>query len=150
MANTFSQLHLHIVFGVKAAQCTIPDDIREELHKEITGIVKNRHCHLRAVGSVADHIHIVLDLSTSISLADLMRDIKAVSSKWINDRRRARTFSWQSGYAAFSVSHSGLERVIEYVMYQKEHHRNRTFREEYLEFLKLHGLDPDERYMFDD
>lgn len=150
MANTFTQLHLHIVFGVKINQCSIPDSIREELHKEITGIIRNRQCHLRAIGSVTDLIHIILDLSTTIALSTLIRDIKAVSSKWINDRRTDRTFSWQSGYAAFTVSHSNLPRTIEYVLHQREHHARRTFREEYIEFLKLHGLEYDERYLFDD
>jgi putative transposase len=149
MANTYTQLYVHIVFAVETRAAVLPFDHKEELHKFITGIVKNRGQKLIAINSMADHVHILVGQQPDTALSDLVRDIKAGSSKFINESRWvAGRFSWQEGFGAFSYSHSQLQNVVHYIQNHEQHHRKRTFREEYVEMLEKFRVDYDGRYIF--
>ena len=151
MANTYSQLYIQIVFAVKGRQNLISDDWKEELFKYITGIVTNEEQKLIAINGMPDHIHILIGLKPNKALSDLVRDIKANSSRFINDKRWINgKFEWQTGFGAFSYSHLQLTNVIHYIQNQEEHHRAKTFKEEYIEFLKLFNVDYTNEYLFDD
>ena len=136
MANTYTQIYIQIVFCVRGRQCLISKDYKEELQKYITGIIQNRNTKLLAIHCMPDHVHIFIGIKPTTLLADLVRDIKAASSKWINDKKWIKgKFSWQEGYGAFSYSHSQLNDVINYINNQEEHHKSKTFGEEYDEFI---------------
>ena len=150
LANTYSQIYVHIVFAVKGRQNLISAEIREELHKYITGIVTNRDQKLLSVFCMPDHTHILIGLKPSISISDLVRDIKAGSSKFINDKKLIKgKFSWQEGFGVFSYSRSQIDTVIKYIQTQEKHHRKKTFKEEYLEFLEKFKVEYDEKYLFE-
>ncbi len=151
MANTYSQLYIQIVFAVKGRQNLISNDWKEELFKYITGIVTNEEQKLIAINGMPDHIHILIGLKPNKALSDLVRDIKSNSSRFINDRRWINgKFEWQKGFGAFSYSHSQLTNVIHYIQNQEEHHKTKTFKEEYIKFLKLFNVDYTNEYLFDD
>ncbi len=150
MANTYTQIYIQIVFTVKGRQNVILKENREELHKFITGIVNNRNQKLLAVFAMPDHVHLLVSISPTISISDLVRDIKAGSSKFINEKGwTTGRFSWQEGYGAFSYSKSSLDAVVKYILNQEEHHKKRTFKEEYLEFLQKFEIQYDPQYLFD-
>jgi REP element-mobilizing transposase RayT len=149
MADTFTQIYIHTVFAVQDRFCIISDEWKEELYKYIAGIIKNNNHKLLAINGVGDHIHILIGMKPSQSLSDLMQDIKAYSSKWINDKKLVRgKFSWQSGYGAFSYSYSQVDTVIKYIMKQEQHHHKKTFKEEYIRLLKVFAIQFDEPYLF--
>ncbi|HTY11450.1 MAG TPA: IS200/IS605 family transposase [Bacteroidota bacterium] len=149
MANTYTQIYIHIVFAVKGRQSLLPESCRDELFKYITGIVKNRNQKLIAINGTADHIHIFVGMRPTITLSDLVRDIKAGSSGFVNKRNWVRgRFNWQEGFGAFSCSHSDIVRVVKYIEKQKEHHAKIHFRDEYLSMLKQYAVEYDERYVF--
>jgi REP element-mobilizing transposase RayT len=150
MPNTYSQIHIQIVFAVKGRQNLIPKDKREELHKYITGIVNKRGQKLLSIFCMPDHTHVLVGMNPAISIADLVRDIKAGSSKFINDNKWVKgRFNWQEGYGAFSYSKSHVDSVIRYILNQEEHHKIKTFKEEYLEFLRKFEIEFDEKYLFE-
>ena len=150
MANTYSQIYIQIVFAVKGRQNLIPKLHREELHKYITGIVTNREQKLLAIFAMPDHIHLLVGLKPNITISDLVRDIKAGSSKFITESNWIKTkFNWQEGYGAFSYSKSQIDNVIKYILKQEEHHKRKTFKEEYLDFLKKFEIDYNEKYLFE-
>ena len=149
MANTFTQIHIQVVFSVQNRHCVIRKNWEEELYKYITGIITNNGHKVLAINGMPDHIHILLGMRRAQSLSDLMKDIKGSSSTWINEKRLAAGhFSWQEGYGAFSYSKSQITKVIKYILNQKEHHKTRTFTEEYLDFLEKFEIPYDERYIF--
>ena len=149
MANTYSQIYIHIVFAVESRVAVLPSDHKEELHKFITGIIKNRGQKLIAINSMPDHVQILFGQKPDIALSDLVRDIKAGSSKFINENRWiAGRFNWQEGFGAFSYSHSQLQDVTRYIKNQERHHLKKAFRDEYVEMLKKFKVDYDERYIF--
>lgn len=124
MANTYTQIYIQIVFTVKGRQNLIMKENREELHKFLTGIVSNRTQKLLAVFAMPDHVHLLVSISPTLSVSDLVRDIKAGSSKFINDKRWTKVrFNWQEGYGAFSYSKSSLNAVVKYILNQEEHHK---------------------------
>ncbi len=150
MANTYSQIYIQIVFAVKGRQNLISKEKREELHKFITGIVTNREQKLLAIFAMPDHVHILVGMKPSISISDLVRDIKAGSSKFINDSKWINgKFNWQEGFGAFSYSKSNLDNVVKYILNQEEHHKNKTFKNEYLDFLEKFEIEYDEKYVFE-
>jgi len=150
MPNTYSQIYIQIVFAVKGKQNLIQNDHREELHKYITGIVQNRGQKMLAIFCMPDHTHIFIGLQPSIAISDLVRDIKAGSSKFINDNKWMRgKFNWQEGFGAFSYSRSHIDKVVHYILNQQEHHRKKSFREEYIEFLTKYAIDYNEKYLFE-
>jgi len=150
MANTYSQIYIQVVFTVKGRQNLISDDNREEIQKFITGIITNRKQKLLAIYCMPDHTHILLSISPNILLADLVRDIKAGSSKFINEKNLVMgKFAWQEGYGAFSYSQSQVDNVISYIRNQREHHRTRSFKEEYINFLNKFHIEYKSEYLFD-
>ena len=137
MANTYTQIHIQAVFVVQNRNCIIQRGWKDELYKYITGIVQNNKHKMLAINGMPDHVHILFGFRPSQSLADLMQDIKGSSSKWINEKRFIKAkFSWQEGYGAFSYSKSDLPNVIQYIKNQEEHHKKRSFIEEYEDMLK--------------
>lgn len=150
MANTYTQIYLHLVFAVKNRQNLISDKIREDLHKYITGIVQNRNQKMLAINSMPDHIHILIGFGTSVTIADLVHDIKIASTKFINSNENSiGKFAWQTGYGAFSYARSQLDDIVKYIGNQEIHHKKRTFKEEYIRFLEKYAVDYDLKYVFD-
>ena len=150
MANTYSQIYIHIVFAVKGRQNLIRAEIREELHKYITGIITNRDQKLLSLFCMLDHTHLLIGLKPSISISDLVRDKKAGSSKFINDKKLIKgKFSWQEGFGVFSYSRSQIDTVIKYIQNQEKHHHKKSFKEEYIDFLEKFAVEYDERYLFE-
>ena len=150
MPNTYSQIYIQIVFAVKGRQNLISKQHCEELHKFITGIVQNREQKMLSIFCMPDHTHLLIGLKPSISISDLVRDIKAGSSKFINDSHWVKEkFNWQEGFGAFSYSRSQIDNVIKYILNQEEHHKKITFREEYIAFLKKFEIEYDEKYLFE-
>ena len=149
MANTYTQIHIQSVFSVQNRDCIIRRTWKNELYQYITGIIQNHGHKLIAINGMPDHIHLFLGMRPTQSLSDLMQDVKGDSSKWINQKGFVKgRFSWQEGYGAFSYSKSHIERVIDYIKNQEEHHRLKSFTEEYLEFLDKFQVPYNERYIF--
>lgn len=149
MANTYSQIYLQVVFAVQDRQRLIPAEHKEELHKYITGIIRNQGQKLLVIHCMPDHAHILLGLKPSMALSDLVQVVKADSTNFINRKRWVTgRFSWQEGYGAFSYGHSQLTTVIRYIQNQEAHHTKKTFRQEYVEFLKRFDVSYDPRYLF--
>lgn len=137
------------MFAVKGRQCLIPRDHKEELYKYITGIVKNRGQKLIAINGMPDHVHAFIGMTPAVALSDLVRDVKSGSSGFINEQKWVKgRFNWQEGFGAFSYSHSEIDRVVKYIQNQEVHHRKRTFKEEYLEMLKMFAVEYDQQYLF--
>lgn len=150
MANTYSQVSIHCVFAVKGRENLIVKDFRDRLHTYMAGILKGEGAYALAVGGWLDHVHVFYELPMTTTIADLMRAIKAGSSKWINDNKLVPgKFQWQEGYAAFSYSHSQRDTVIKYIMNQEQHHSTKTFREEYLQLLENFEIPFDGKYVFE-
>lgn len=151
MANTYSQLYVQIVFAVKGRQNLISKNNKDEIYKYITGIITNHKQKLIVINGMPDHIHILVGIKPDISLSDLVRDIKSNSSKFINEQKWINgKFEWQTGFGAFSYGNSQLANVIKYIENQEEHHKTKTFREEYIAFLKLFNIDFKNEYLFED
>jgi putative transposase len=149
MANTYSQIYIQIVFAVKGRQNLISSQDREQLQQYITGIVRNRGQKMFAIFAMPDHVHLLVSISPDISISDLVRDIKSSSSNFINKNKWVQgKFSWQEGYGAFSYSKSQVGRVTHYIFNQQEHHKKRTFKEEYVELLNKFEIEYDEKYLF--
>ena len=150
MANTYSQIHIQIIFTVKGREQLIKEEHREELQKYITGIITNKNQKLLAIYCMPDHTHIFMGVRPNIAISDLVRDIKANSSSYITENNLTKkTFSWQEGYGVFSYSKSQVDTVVKYILNQAEHHKKRTFREEYVDFLQKFEIEYDEKYLFD-
>ncbi|WP_312902005.1 IS200/IS605 family transposase [Chryseobacterium taichungense] len=150
MANTFTQIYIQIVFAVKGRQNLISKENREELHKFITGIVANRNQKLFAVFAMPDHVYILVSISPTILISDLVRDIKAASSKFINEKGWMHgKFNWQEGYGAFSYSKSSIDSVVKYILNHEQHHKKKTFKEEYLDLLQKFEIQYDPKYLFE-
>lgn len=150
MANTYSQVLLQFVFTVKGRHSLINQKHNDELQKYISGIVKHRKQKLLAINNMPDHLHLFVGFGTTLSIADFMEEIKAISSKFINEKGWVQgKFEWQRGYGVFSYSRSQMEDVVKYIQNQQEHHKKKTFREEYLEFLKKFEVEYDEKFLFE-
>mgnify|MGYP002133943422 FL=1 len=151
MPNTYTQIHLQFVFAVKYRKGLIHSSFKEELYQYISGIIKAHNHKLLAINGMPDHLHILVGMRPSQSVSDLMQDIKANSSKWINEKKFLKVkFEWQEGYGAFSYSKSHVQNVIKYIQNQEKRHQVKTFNEEYLDFLNAFEIDYDERYVFKD
>jgi putative transposase len=149
MANTFTQIHIQVVFTVQNRDCVIRKSWKDELNKYISGIIQNHNHKVLAINGMPDHIHILFGMRSTQSLSDLMQDIKGDSTKWINHKGYVKgKFSWQEGYGAFSYSKSHVNAVIDYIKNQEEHHEKKTFIEEYHDFLEKFEIEFDERYIF--
>lgn len=147
--STYSRLLVHIVFSTKERHPWITDEIRPQLHAYLGGIARNFDATAISVGGVSDHVHLLIALPTKLAVADGVRTLKSNSSGWIHDRWPDRLFQWQIGYGAFSVSESNQDAVVRYIENQIEHHRQRTFQEEFLELLSRHRIEHDPRYVWE-
>ena len=151
MAQSLCKIYLHLVFHIKTTSPKIDEIHWERLHSYIGQLVNTTGCRVIRVGGTSDHIHIICLLSRDTTVSHLIEEIKRNSSRWLKSLdERYNSFAWQAGYAAFSVSQSVVDKTIEYVSHQKQHHQKTTFQEEYLNFLKLYQIDYDERYVLSD
>lgn len=147
--NTYTQIHIQLVFAVQNRKSMILESWRERLYKYMIAIIQNNRHKVLAIGGTEDHVHILIGMRPSQSLSNLMQDVKGCSSKWINENRLANGwFSWQEGYGAFSYAKDDLPNVIRYIENQAEHHKQKGVVEEYKELLEEHGVEYDERNVF--
>ncbi len=150
MANTYKQAYFHLVFAVKNREALISKSWKNDLEKYTTKIIQSNGHKLIAIGSMPDHIHIFIGYNLNQTIPDLVEDIKTSSNKWINNNNLSRyKFDWQIGYGAFTHSHSQIDKVAKYVLNQEEHHKIKSFREEYMEILKKLDIKYNEKYLFD-
>ena len=149
MANTYTQLYFHIVIVVKGRKNYISSKWQIELYKYITGVITNKGQKLYILNGVEDHVHILISTKPNCNLSDLVRDIKANSSRWINEKNLIQSkFEWQKGFGAFTICQSRLPQIIKYIERQEEHHSKKTFNEEYKEFLVEYEVDFKDEYLF--
>lgn len=148
MPSTHTSLHYHVVFCTKNRVALLPVAERESIHAYLGGIVRGLGVKAHAVGGMGDHVHVLMGLKATHTLAHVMRELKADSSKWIKEKIAVRQFAWQEGYGAFTVSAQDLKSVSAYIMNQALHHRKRTFQEEYEEMLKRGFVEFDDRYLW--
>ena len=150
MANSFSQLYVQMVFAVKNRQSLIVPENRDRVEKYICGIASNIKCKPISIYCNPDHTHLLVSIKPVICVADVIRDIKSFSSRFINENRLAKShFEWQTGYGAFSYGQSQVEKVKAYISNQCNHHNKITFKDEYLSLLKAFQIDYDDKYLFD-
>jgi len=150
MAGAYSQILLQYVIVVKGRQNLLNKVWRDEVFKYISGIISSKSQKPLIVNGVEDHVHILLGLKPSMNISELIRDIKNNTTNFINEKEFLKSkFSWQEGYGVFSYSNSQLKNVYEYIANQEEHHKKKTFKEEYLEFLAEHDIAFEEKYLFD-
>jgi REP element-mobilizing transposase RayT len=150
MAGTFTQIYIQYVFAVKGRENLLQKPWRNEVYKYIVGIIKGKNQKPIIVNGVIDHIHIFVGLKPGMNISELIRDIKNNSAKFINDQKYVKgKFSWQDGYGAFSYAHSQIDDVYQYILKQEEHHRVKTFKDEYLDFLNKFEIEFNEKFLFD-
>jgi putative transposase len=150
MAGTFSQIYIQVVFAVSGRNSLIHKEWEEELYKYITGIIMKKGQKMLAINGIPDHIHFLIGMKPTCCLSDLVREMKKSSNGFVKEKNFLRTkFEWQEGYGAFSYSHSSLTNVINYIHNQKEHHKKKTFKEEYLEFLTRFEIEFKDEYLFE-
>ena len=149
MADVFSQLYIHLVFSPKNRNALIKPVWEERLYKYITGIVEERKHKMLAIGGMPDHVHIFIGLKPAEAISDLVREIKKASNDFINFEKLTTNFEWQNGYGCFSHSRSQIDTVCKYILNQKEHHRQKTFREDFLKFCDDFGIEIGKKQMFD-
>ena len=149
MSQSLSKLYVHIIYHIKNNSCFIKPEDEKDLYAYIGGVIKISKSIPLNVNGVEDHIHILCIMSKNISLSDLLEDIKRNSSRWIKTRGiHYQNFTWQGGYAGYSVSQSKVEVVSKYIDNQKLHHKHQTFKDEYIQFLKEYGVDYNEEYLW--
>ena len=150
MPQSLAAVYLHVIFSTKHREPGIAPDVAPRLYRYFAGTARENGCRLLSVGGMPDHVHLLVSIGREITVAGLVRTVKAGSSRWIHDSFPALAgFAWQAGYGAFSVSRSRLQTVTRYIERQAERHRTRTFQEEYRELLVRHGIAFDERYVWD-
>ena len=147
--STYSQIYIHVIFAVKGRESLIHYSWEEELYKYISGIVKNKEQKMLAINGMPDHIHFLIGMKPSCCLSDLIREIKKSSNDLIREKKFCKhKFQWQEGYGAFSYSNSSINNVIEYIQNQKDHHKKKTFRDEYIDFLTKFEIQFKNEYLF--
>ena len=150
MPGTFSQIYIQIVFAVKGRENLIGNSWKTELHKYIAGTIKGKGQKPIIVNGMPDHIHAFVGLKPVMALSDLVRDVKNNASNFINDNKLVKgKFAWQEGFGGFSYSHSHINKVYDYILNQEKHHKKKTFKQEYLDFLKSFEVEYDEKYLFE-
>lgn len=149
MSSTLTNLLIHIVFSTKGRYPLITDQFNERLYAYIGGIIRHENTKPLAVGGTSDHLHIAVKIKSNMAFADLVRKIKANSSKWVNEKRFCQgKFAWQTGYSGFSVSASQIRKVSAYIENQEDHHKTKTFKTESIEMLDKHGVEYDSEYLW--
>ena len=150
MSNTFSQIYLQFVFAVQGRQSLIPGIYKEELHKYMTALVQARKAKMLAIHCMPDHIHLFVGFKPSVLISDFVKEIKVESNEFIKGKQWINGhFGWQQGYGVFSYGHSQIDRVCKYVLNQEQHHKKKTFKQEYLEFLEKFSIHFEEKYLFE-
>ena len=150
MANTYTQCYFHLVFAVKKREALIQKAWKNDFEMYITGIVQNHRHKMLAIGSMPDHIHIFIGYNVNQLIPDLVEEIKTSSNAWIKANKLSRfKFEWQKGYGAFTHSRSQMDAVTKYVLNQEEHHKKRSFQEEYLEILRKNDIEFKDEYVFE-
>ena len=151
MANTYSQMYLQFVFAVKYRESLIQPAWKEDLYKYITGVVQNNKHKLIAINGMPNHLHLFVGYKPHQSIPDLLQDVKWSSSHWINNKNLVEGhFRWQEGYGSFSYSQSHIDRVVKYILNQERHHKQKSFRKEYIQLLKKFNVEFDERFILQD
>jgi putative transposase len=148
MAHTYCSLLFHCVFSTKERRKIIPEELQERLWAYMGGIAREHDMKALAVGGMEDHVHILLSLPSSKTIANAMREIKGGSSRWVHETCDMQAFEWQEGYGAFSIGQTQIDSTIAYIARQKEHHQKRDFQAEFVAFLKKHRIDYDPRYVW--
>jgi putative transposase len=149
MPNTYTQIHIHLIFAVKFRKAQIHKIWKERLHQYLTGIIQGNNHKVLQIESMPDHIHLLIGLRPNQSLSSLIQNTKTESSKWVNANKLSSSkFQWQDGFGAFSYSKSQIPQVIKYIQYQEEHHIKKSFIEEYKSILDAFGLERDKKYIF--
>jgi len=150
MGDTYTQAYFHIVFAVQNREALIHKSWKSELEKYITGIIQNHGHKMISIGSMPDHLHILIGYNVNQNIPDLVEQIKTASNHWIKEQKFTNfKFNWQNGYGAFSHSRSQIDSVARYVLNQEEHHKKRSFREEYIDILKKMDIQFKDEYLFD-
>ena len=150
MPQSLARLHVHLVVSTKNRERFITDDVQSPLHAYMAKVLQNLGCTPVLINSMDDHVHLLFDLARTVAISKAVEDVKKSSSKWIKTQRAdLSTFAWQTGYGAFAVSESNVESVRQYIANQHEHHRKKTFQDEYLLFLERHNIAYDERFVWD-
>ncbi|MEZ6138449.1 MAG: IS200/IS605 family transposase [Pirellulaceae bacterium] len=148
--SSFHQLAYHVVFSTKYRRQILLKPNAESIYQYVGGIIRSLDCHLVEAGGIEDHVHLLLNIAPTIAVSDVIRTIKANSSKWINQQDfTQREFQWQKGYAAFTVSYSQRDAVRSYIQNQEEHHKTLSFEEEYIKILTRHGIPFERKYLFE-
>lgn len=148
MANTYSQIYIHVIFSVKGRENLIVNQWKDDLYKYITGIIRNKNQKLIIINGMPDHLHLLIGLKPDKSLSDLVRDIKNNSTNFINEKSFVKgKFSWQEGFGSFSYSDSQLDLIVNYIRNQETHHKKKTFKEEYIEILEKFKIEYDIKYL---
>lgn len=149
MGSSLACLHYHLIFSTEERVSLITPDFRQRLYDYIGGVITNAKGRLLSAGGTRDHIHLLTSLRPKPAVADILRDVKANSSKWIHETYPdLRSFAWQDGYGAFTVSYSHLDQVRRYIAQQETHHARKTFQEEFIQFLERHGIEYDPQYIW--
>ncbi len=150
MPQSLSSVIVHVIFSTKDRTPNLAPDFRPDVHAYLAEVARTHRCECYRAGGVADHVHLAIRLARTITVADLVKELKTNSTKWVKTQSpRLRDFAWQGGYGAFSIHHRDLAMVLDYIHRQDEHHRKKTFKEEYLDFLTEYGIKCDEKYLWD-
>lgn len=150
MANTFSQIYLQFVFAVQGRRNLIRREFKEELHKYMTSLVQARKAKMLAINCMPDHTHLFVGFKPSVLISDFVKEIKVQSNEFIRSKKWVdNSFNWQEGYGVFSYGHSQIDNVCKYVMNQENHHKKKTFKEEYYEFLEKFNVPYEDRFLFE-
>ena len=150
MANTYTQCYFHLVFAVRNRDALIKKEWKNEMEMYISGIVQNHRHKMLAIGSMPDHIHILIGYNVNHLIPDIVEEVKTSSNAWIKEKKLSKfKFEWQKGYGAFTYSHSQIDRVIKYILSQEGHHKKRSFRDEYLEILEKNEIIYGNEYLFE-
>ncbi len=150
MANTYTQLYIHLVFAVKNRNALVKKEWKDDLEKYITGIIQNHKHKLLAIGTMPDHIHIFVGYNVNQLMPDLVENIKTSSNDWVKVNKLSKfKFEWQKGYGAFSHSRSQLDTVVKYILNQEQHHKKQSFKSECMEMLRKNEIAFKDEYVFD-
>ena len=149
MSQSLSKIYIHLIFSTKNREAWITSNTRQPLHNYMAGILNNIGSKAYEINGTADHVHVLCLHPRTITVADLLRNLKSDSTKWYKSQTQQSAFAWQAGYGAFSVSHSDVGKVRHYIQNQEEHHRTKTFQDEYRLFLQKYQINYDEQYVWD-
>lgn len=151
MANTYTQLYVHVIIAVRGRANLISVKWKEKLFQYITGIITNKNQKMMVINGMPDHVHMLVGLKPECNLSDLIRDVKSNSSRWINEQNFVKgKFEWQTGFGAFSLGQSQIKMAVSYILNQEQHHLNKTFKEEYTALLNAYQIEYNSEYIFED